>query len=76
APTVFGTQFGFQLIHNQTSKTVEIEILQQPPAHVSFIYPCRFGNVFSLTADGNSLAVTGNDVRLPAGTRQATVSYL
>lgn len=76
APTVFGTEFGFELIHNQTSKTVKIEILQQPPGHVGFIYPCRFGNVVSLSVDGNFLAVTGNDVRLPGGTRQATVSYL
>ncbi len=76
APTIFTSQFGFQLSHNQTNKTVEIEILQQPPGNVSFIYPCPFGSVVSVSADGNSLAVTGNNVRLPAGMRQATVSYL
>lgn len=77
APTVFGSLFGYKLTHNQAAKSVEIQILQPPPSHVSFIYPCRFGSgVSSVTADGSSLAITGNDVKLPANTTQATVRYL
>ncbi|GBD95732.1 MAG TPA: hypothetical protein ENG83_04410 [Nitrospirae bacterium] len=77
APTVFGSLFGYKLTHNQAARSVEIQILQPPPSHVSFIYPCRFGSgVSSVTADGSSLAITGNDVKLPANTTQATVRYL
>jgi hypothetical protein len=77
APTVFGSTFGFALTHERTTRSVQIQISQLPPGQVSFIYPCRFGSgVSSITADGTSLPVTGNDVGLPAGTRQATITYL
>jgi hypothetical protein len=76
APSVFGTPFGFRLAHNQDSKTVRLSILQPPPPHVSFVYPCRFGAVTSITANGHPVPVTGKDVKLPAGTTQATIKYL
>jgi hypothetical protein len=76
APTVFGTPFGFRLTHNQGSKTVTLNILQPPLAHVSFVYPCRFGAVTSITANGHPVPVTGTDVKLPAGTTQAAIRYL
>jgi hypothetical protein len=77
APTLFGTPFGFRLTHQQSVKTVELTILQAPPAHVSFIYPCRFGSgISSIIADGNSVPVTGVEARLPAGTRHVTIKYL
>ncbi|MBW4692876.1 MAG: hypothetical protein KME27_14060 [Lyngbya sp. HA4199-MV5] len=75
APTLFGTPFGYKLTHNQSSKTVDIQILQAPPATVGFVYPCRFGTVRGVTVDGRSLPVSGNEVQLPAGSRQITVSY-
>jgi hypothetical protein len=49
--------------------------ITQAPERVRFVYPCRFGAVRSASADGRQLAVTGNDVRVPAGTWQFTVSY-
>lgn len=76
APTIFGSLFGYELIHNQASKSVDIQILQPPPADISFVYPCRLGSgVSSVIADGNPLPVTGNDVKLPGGTTQATITY-
>jgi hypothetical protein len=77
APTVFGVPFGYRLTNSLAIKSVEIEILQPPPSHVGFVYPCHLGaGVSSVVADGRPLLVTGRDVRLPAGIRRATVSYL
>jgi hypothetical protein len=77
APTVFGTTFGFQITHDQINKVIDIQILQPPPAQVSFIYPCRFGSGVSfITADGNSIPVSEREVRLPAGTTRALVGYI
>ncbi len=76
APTVFGTPFGYKLTHDQAGRTVDIEITQAPPAHVGFIYPCRFGSrVEEVVADGNLLQVSGRDVSLPPGTSHAVVTY-
>jgi hypothetical protein len=75
APTVFGVPFGYKLTHSASNKTVTIEILQAPPAEVSFVYLCRFGTVRSLTANGQSLPVSGNEVRFPSGNRQITITY-
>ena len=76
APTIFGTQFGYKLTHNQTAKTVEIQILQPPPGNVGFVYPCHFGDVRSVTVNGNSVPITGTEVHLPAATQQATITYV
>lgn len=77
ARTVFGASFDFRLRHSQPAKTLEIEILRSPRQDVSFIYHCRLGaGVGAASADGKTLAVTGAQVRLPAGTKQATVTYL
>jgi hypothetical protein len=70
-----GTSFGFRP-PSPGSKRVSLSILQPPPPHVSFVYPCRFGAVTSITANGHPVPVTGKDVKLPAGTTQATIKYL
>jgi hypothetical protein len=76
APTCFGVTFGYRLTHRASKSAVEIEILQPPPAQVSFVYPCRMGSkVVSVVADGNAQPIEGRDVRLPAGTRQAVIRY-
>ncbi len=76
APTAYGQDFGYQLTHHAAAKRVDIQILQAPPANVSFVYPCKFGStVVSATANGVAIAVSGNDVRLPHGTLQATIQY-
>jgi hypothetical protein len=74
APTVFGTAFSYKLTHNQSVKTIEIEILQSPST-VRFVYPCRFGAVKSVQANGATIPITGNEVALPAGTTRAIVTY-
>jgi hypothetical protein len=77
APTIFGQVFGYRLIHSALNKEVVIDILQPPPANVSFVYSCKFGNsVVKATADGAAVNVSGKDVRLPGGTMQATVKYV
>lgn len=76
APTCFGTTFGYRLRHRAATKTMELEILQQPPANVSYVYPCRMGSsVVSVVADGVALPPGGTDVRLPAGTVRAVIRY-
>lgn len=74
APTLFGEPFGYRLTHDPVARTVAVDITQAPE-RVRFVYPCRFGAVRSASADGRQLAVTGNDVQIPAGTWQFTVSY-
>jgi hypothetical protein len=75
APTTFGSPFGYRLRHDSAAHTVTIEITQPPPASVHFVYPCRFGDVSSVTADGRAHTVTGEDVLLPAGLSRAVVGY-
>ena len=75
APTIFGTPFGYKLIHNSGAKTVQIEITQAPPDSVRLIYHCRFGTVQTAIANTASLPIAGNEIVLPAGTRQATITY-
>jgi hypothetical protein len=76
APSIFGVPFGYQLTLHQASQTVEIDITQPPPANVRFVYPCRFGvGVRSAMADGNSVPITGTDVKLPPGTQHAIINY-
>ncbi len=45
------------------------------PAGVRFVYPCRFGEVRSASANGQQLEVAGQDVRVPAGTERFSVTY-
>jgi hypothetical protein len=76
APTLFGVPFGYELTLQQATQTIEINITQPPPANVRCVFPCRFGSgVLSATADGNPVALSGTDVHLPAGTRQAIIRY-
>jgi len=74
APTLFGQLFEYRLTLRLAARRVEIDITTAP-AGVRFVYPCRFGNVTGVTADGVPLSVTGNDVQLPAGTRRAVVLF-
>ncbi|MFD7710952.1 hypothetical protein [Streptomyces sp. NPDC059786] len=74
APTLFGEPFGYRLTHDPAQRTVTVDITRAPE-RVRFVYPCRFGTVRSASADGRQLAVTGDDVRVPAGTVQFTVAY-
>jgi hypothetical protein len=75
APTAYGTSLGYRLTHRGADRQVDIDIDSAPPG-VSFVYPCRFGSgVLSAQADGAAIAVSGRDVRLPAGSRHVTVTY-
>ncbi|WP_282701422.1 hypothetical protein [Streptomyces sp. CC219B] len=74
APTLFGAPFGYRLAHDRAGRTVEVEVTQAPEG-VRFVYPCAFGEVRSVSADGGELAVAGRDVQVPAGTRRFSVTY-
>ncbi|MBO1330814.1 hypothetical protein [Streptomyces sp. VRA16 Mangrove soil] len=74
APTLFGQPFGYRLTHDAGARTVTVRIASAPDG-VRYVYPCRFGAVRSVVADGRELDVTGDDVRVPAGTREFTVGY-
>ncbi|MEU5317416.1 hypothetical protein AB0G67_11915 [Streptomyces sp. NPDC021056] len=74
APTLFGSPFGYRLAHDPAARTVTVDITQAPEG-VRFVYPCRFGEVRSAEANGQELAVTGQDVRVPAGTWRFGVTY-
>ena len=76
APTIFGAPFGYRLTHRLAAREIEITIIMPPPGNVSYVFPCRFGaGVASVVADGIALAVSGNDVSLPAGLTNARVTY-
>ncbi|MFC7303534.1 hypothetical protein ACFQVC_04795 [Streptomyces monticola] len=74
APTLFGAPFGYRLTHNATDHTVTVEITRAP-SQVRFVYPCRFGTVLQAWAGRQPLEAIGNDVQVPAGTRQFMVEY-
>ncbi|WP_055569117.1 hypothetical protein [Streptomyces atriruber] len=74
APTLFGEPFGYRLTHDAGDRTVTVEITEAPD-RVRYVYPCRFGSVRSVTADGRGLPVSGDDVHVPAGTRRFVVTY-
>lgn len=74
APNLFGAPFGYRLTHDAGGRKVTVDITRAPE-RVRYVYPCRFGPVRAVTADGRDLAVTGDDVHIPAGTRRFTVTY-
>lgn len=74
AATTYATLLGFTLSHDEQQAQVTIEITQ-PIAGVTYVYPCRLGMVTAVTADGVPLSVSAGDVRLPAGTSHAVISY-
>ncbi|MFF7448921.1 MULTISPECIES: hypothetical protein [unclassified Streptomyces] len=49
--------------------------ITEAPEGVRFVHPCRFGAVRSAEANGRELPVTGQDVRVPAGTWRFSVTY-
>jgi hypothetical protein len=74
AATMYGAPFGYVLRHDEANRRVRIDITSQVPG-VTYVYPCRLGPVTAASADGAALPVTGADVRLPAGTASAEVTY-
>lgn len=74
SPTLFGEPFGYRLTHDAGARRVTVRV-EEAPERARFVYPCRFGTVRSATADGRGLPVSGDDVQVPAGTREFTVTY-
>lgn len=75
APTIFGSLLSFTMSHDSQQKQITIDIAKTPQ-NVPYVYPCRFGGgVLSLAVDGKVVAVSGNDIILPAGMRNAVITY-
>jgi hypothetical protein len=74
APTVFGSPVSYTLRHDQANRRLLLDVTDTPPG-VSYIVPCRYGQVTQVTADGVNLPVAGLDVGLPAGTSNASITY-
>ncbi|WP_079086902.1 hypothetical protein [Streptomyces silvensis] len=74
APTLFGAPFGYRLAHDAAARRVSVDITGAPE-QVRYVYPCRFGTVRAVSADGRRVPVAGDDVHLPAGTRRFEVDY-
>ncbi|HYF90090.1 hypothetical protein [Azospirillum sp.] len=75
APTLFGTAFGYTLHHHAGTKTIAIDFDQPLPDHIPYVYPCRLGTVLSTQADGRPLPISGPEVWIPGGTRNASIAY-
>ncbi|MHC4471610.1 MAG: hypothetical protein ACYS99_11670, partial [Planctomycetota bacterium] len=76
APTIFGGPFGYELTHDGAERELRLRITQAAPAGVEYVLPCRFGTgVSSVDASGGNAVVLGQDVRLTAGTTEATITY-
>jgi hypothetical protein len=74
APTTFGTRFGYSLHNDNAARQVTIEIPAPLPG-VRYVYPCRFGKITSVRANGVAATLTGADVQLPPGTTHAEINY-
>lgn len=82
AATSYGVPFGYQLVHDEARRTVVLDITQPVP-DVTYVYTCRLGPVVGVTAvdvadqrlPGVDLPRPGGDIRLPAGTRHAEITY-
>src|SRR3954471_3196190 len=75
AATTYGGAFGYDLVHDEAARRLRLDITQPVPG-VTYVYPCRLGQVVAANADGAALPVTGTDVRLPPGTTHAEIDYI
>ena len=75
APTLFGGPFSYRLNHDTAKKQVAISISRTPPRFPRYIYPCQLVDVASATSDAGPVTISGRDVRLPAATTSATITY-
>ncbi|NCC39373.1 MAG: hypothetical protein EOM21_07965 [Gammaproteobacteria bacterium] len=74
APTLFGTPLSYRLTVDRTSQQVRIQI-DQAPAGVRLVYPCRFGEISSAQADGKPIPSDTHHAFIPAGAAAITVDY-
>jgi hypothetical protein len=78
APTVFGEDFAYRIVHRQSSSRVEIEIVQQPGVGVDYRFSCPFGTRIDwVELDGRQVGQSTNNglVVIPSGTRRIVVHY-
>jgi hypothetical protein len=75
APTTLGGRFGYRIDHDVVAKRISIEITETPNGNPWYVYPCRFGDIVSVTGNVGTPGVAGRSVSLPAGTTLATIEY-
>ncbi len=74
--TVFGGQIDFEVRHDAAARRLDLHIPRSPAPDVRYVLVSPFpGGVASATADGRAVPASGRHVFLPAGTREAVVSY-
>lgn len=74
ASTVFAAPLSYRLTLDRTARRVQI-LIDEAPAGVRFIYPCRFGEVASAEADGSPIPSDGTHIFIPAGVKAVAVAY-
>ena len=71
-----GGEFGYRLSLHANEQRVEIDIDTAPPGSPDYVYPCCFGGrILEAVCDAGPTVIMGREVRLPAGTRQASVHF-
>jgi hypothetical protein len=77
APTIFGGEFGYSLVHDPNAKSITIDITSAPQQNVPYRYRCPFGNVVKAVATGTAANpdIQGADVLTPSGAKKITINY-
>jgi hypothetical protein len=75
APTVFGGNFGFRLVHDAAARQVSITVASTPLGAPYYVYPCPFGDVTGAISDAGATVIDGRSVRMPPGTTSAVITY-
>ena len=79
APTVFGAEFGYTLVHDPATKSIVIEITSAPLPGIWYRFRCPFGaKVASAVSIGGTgqPSIAGLDLVLPAGMTKLTLAYI
>lgn len=75
APTIFGVDFGYQMLFRGREKTIQIKLTSGVPG-VRYIYPFRLPNrITGIEIDGRSAPVVSRDIELPVGFGQAIIRF-
>ena len=78
APTLFGENFAYRITHRQSSRRVELEIIQHPSVEVDYRFSCPFGSTIDwVELDGQQVGQSTRNslIVIPSGTRRIVAQY-